>query len=299
MQTKFKDFLNENQILINEPMKKHTTFKTGGNADLLLLPKNIEQIKKCIEICTENNFKFFILGNGSNLLVSDKGFRGIIIKISKNFSDVTINENKITAQAGATLSKISSEALNNSLKNFEFASGIPGTAGGAICMNAGAYGGEMKDVVTKVTVLYNNKIISLTNKECGFEYRNSNIFEKNMVVLEIEITLEKGEYAEIKSIMEDLKNKRKEKQPLEFPSAGSTFKRPKNNFAGKLIMDSGLAGYCIGDAQVSEKHCGFLINKGNAKTADILELIKYVKEKVYTNFNVMLEEEVKIIGDFS
>lgn len=299
MKTYFQTFLSPGQILENEPMSRNTTFRTGGNADLLVLPENAEQVRECIKVCRERGYDFYIIGNGSNLLVSDKGFRGVIIKLYKNFSNIKVDGCKITAQAGAALSKIANEALKNSLKGFEFASGIPGTLGGAICMNAGAYGGEMKDVITSVTVLKDNEIIVLSNEEAGFEYRNSSVFKKNMIVLQAEIALEKGNPDEIKAYTEELKAKRIEKQPLEYPSAGSTFKRPANNFAGKLIQDAGLRGFSVGGAQVSEKHCGFVINRGSATTEDILKLIQEIKTKVYDKFNIQLCEEVKIIGDFS
>ena len=293
----FEKILNKDQIFINESMKKHTTFKIGGNADFLLLPNSIQQILDCIKICKENNIDYYIIGNGSNLLVSDKGFRGVIIKLFKNFNNIDINKNIIKAQSGATLSSIAKKAYENSLKGFEFASGIPGTIGGGVCMNAGAYGGELKDIVKQVTVLDNDKILTLTNKNCDFEYRNSKILKDKLIVLEVIIELKEGEKEEILSKMKENNKTRNDKQPVEYPSAGSTFKRPLNNFAGKLIMEAGLAGKSIGDACISEKHCGFIINKGNATCEDVLKLADFTCSQVKSKFNVDLEKEIRVIGE--
>lgn len=295
----FSKILKQEQILLNQPMKKYTTFRIGGNADFVLLPKTVEEIQNCIECCENNSIKYYIIGNGSNLLVSDKGFRGAIIRFGSNFSDIDIdtNTNVITAKAGAILAKVANLAYENSLTGIEFAGGIPGTVGGGVCMNAGAYDGELKDFITSVTVLQNNKIITLTNEECEFEYRNSKILKNSLVVLEVTLELKNGIKDEILSKMKGFNKLRNEKQPVEFPSAGSTFKRPIGNFAGKLIMDSGLRGKSVGDACVSEKHCGFIINKNDASFDDVINLIELVKQEVSSQFGVTLEEEVRIVGE--
>ncbi|WP_317367795.1 UDP-N-acetylmuramate dehydrogenase [uncultured Tyzzerella sp.] len=293
----FEKILDREQIFKDEPMKKHTTFKIGGNADFLLLPKTIEQILGCIKICKENNIDYYIIGNGSNLLVSDKGFRGAIIKLLKNFNKIEIDKNIIKAQAGATLSAIAKKAYNNSLKGLEFASGIPGTIGGGVCMNAGAYGGELKDVIKQVTILKDNEIVVLSNNECEFEYRNSKILKENLTVLEVYIELENGKQEDILEKMKQNNKTRNEKQPVEYPSAGSTFKRPLNNFAGKLIMEAGLAGKTIGGACISKKHCGFIINNGNATCEDVLKLADFACTKVKEKFDINLEKEVRVIGE--
>ncbi len=293
----FEKVLNKNQIFIDEPMKKHTTFKIGGNADYLLLPDSIEQILDCIKICKENNIDYYVIGNGSNLLVTDKGFRGAIIKILKNFNDITIKDNIITAKSGATLSAIAKKAYDNSLTGLEFASGIPGTIGGGVSMNAGAYGGELKDVVKTVTVLKDNEIVTLDNKECNFEYRNSRILKERLVVLEVSLELKASDKEEILSKMKQNTKSRNEKQPVEYASAGSTFKRPPNNFAGKLIMEAGLSGKTIGGASISQKHCGFIINKGDATCEDVLKLADFACKEVKEKFDIELEKEIRIIGE--
>ncbi|MDE6181859.1 MAG: UDP-N-acetylmuramate dehydrogenase, partial [Eubacteriales bacterium] len=278
-------------------MAKHTTFKIGGKVDIMLLPKNIDEIKKCINYCEENNINYYVMGNGSNLLVSDKGFRGIIIKIFKNFNNIQIDGNIINAQAGATLSAISKFALENSLSGFEFASGIPGTIGGGVCMNAGAYGNELKDIIKSVTVIENGQIIKLKNSQCGFEYRNSRILKEKITVLEAQIELKKGNKEEILAKMKEINKTRNEKQPIEYPSAGSTFKRPLNNFAGKLIMEAGLKGKSVGGAYISEKHCGFIVNKGGATCKDVLELAEIACKEVKKKFDINLEKEIRVIGE--
>lgn len=293
----FEKILNKEQIFKDEPMKKHTTFKIGGNADFLLLPYSIEQILGCIKICEENNIDYYIIGNGSNLLVSDKGFRGVIIKLFKNFNKIELDKNIIKVQAGATLSAIAKKAYDNSLEGFEFASGIPGTIGGGVCMNAGAYGGELKDVIKKVTVFKDNNIVVLDNKDCEFEYRNSKILKEKLIVLEVIIELKEGNKEEILAKMKQNNKTRNEKQPIEYPSAGSTFKRPHNNFAGKLIMEAGLAGKTIGGACISKKHCGFIINNGNATCEDVLKLADFAYSEVKEKFNINLEKEVRVIGE--
>lgn len=304
MNREFKDELidaaGEENVLFDEPMKKHTTFRIGGNADCFVIPKTKEQIQAVVRLCESKKVPYYFLGNGSNLLVSDQGYRGVIINIYKNQNHINIEGNRITAQAGALLSKIAKEALNASLTGFEFAAGIPGTLGGAVVMNAGAYGGEMKQVLVSAKVLSREgEILTLTNEELKLGYRTSVIPGGGYLVLEALLELKPGDKEEIKSRMDDLAVRRSSKQPLEFPSAGSTFKRPEGYFAGKLIMDSGLRGYSVGDAAVSEKHCGFVINKGSATAKEVLGLIRHVQEEVFRQFGVKMETEVKMLGDFS
>lgn len=294
-----KNTLSEDRFKVNEPMENHTTFRVGGPADYYVTPATQEELVKVIDCCKAEDIPYYIIGNGSNLLVSDKGYRGTVIQIFKTMNRIEVNENHITAQAGALLSGIAAKALECSLTGFEFASGIPGTLGGACVMNAGAYGGEMKDVLKQVTLLsQEGMIFTIPVQELELGYRTSIIAKKGHIVLEAVLELKHGNMQEIRMLMEDLKEKRVTKQPLEFPSAGSTFKRPKGYFAGKLIQDSGLRGYQVGGAQVSEKHCGFVINRGHATAADIAELIRQVSEKVYADSGVMLEPEVKRLGEF-
>lgn len=280
-----------------ESMKKHTTFRIGGPADLFAAPTTQEAVAEVIRICREQNYPFYILGNGSNLLVSDEGYRGLILQLYRNFSEILIEKDEIHVQSGAMLSVIAKRALEAGLTGFEFASGIPGTIGGAVVMNAGAYGGEMKDVLTEVTVLTKeNEIRTIPAAELELGYRTSAVMKNGWIVLGAKIKLQKGDPQAIRAQMEELKEQRVTKQPLEYPSAGSTFKRPEGYFAGKLIMDAGLRGFSVGDAQVSEKHCGFVVNKGNATAQDVLELIRQVTEKVKEQFGVTLEPEVKMLG---
>ena len=291
-----KNAIGEENVIVNEPMSKHTTFRIGGNADIFVTPQSTEDIENVIKIAEETNTPYYIIGNGSNLLVKDNGISGIVIQIYKKYSDITIEGNEITVQSGALLSTVAKKAMENSLTGFEFASGIPGTIGGAVCMNAGAYGGEIKDVLISCKVLKNGKIVELNNEQAGFEYRNSRIMAEKMIVLEAVLKLEKGDKEEISSKMKELKSQRNTKQPVEFPSAGSTFKRPEGYFAAKLIDDSGLRGFSVGKAQVSPKHCGFVVNNGGATAQEVLELIDKVTEIVYDKFGVRLEPEVRIIG---
>lgn len=286
-------------VRYDEPLKNHTTFGIGGSCIALIEPREVEDIIEAIKICRENNIKFFVIGNGSNLLVSDEGYNGVIIKLKKEFSTIKVEGEYVIAKSGAKLSEVFDVILENSLAGFEFASGIPGTIGGAIYMNAGAYGGEMKDIVETVEVLDMDtfEVKELKNEELEFSYRNSIIQNKNYIVLAIKLKLQKGNKEEIKTIYEDLREKRNSKQPLNFGSAGSTFKRPEGHFASKLIEDSGLKGYHINDAWVSEKHSGFVVNKGNASCKEILELIDHVKNIVFEKFGVKLEMEVKILKD--
>lgn len=292
-----KAVLGSENVLINEPMYKHTTFRIGGNADYFVTPTTEEQILNALKYVEENNISYYIVGNGSNLLVRDKGFRGVIIQLYKSFSDIEVKDNIIRAKAGALLSNVAKTALNNSLTGMECLSGIPGTIGGAVCMNAGAYGGEMKDIVVETKVINKGRIEIIDNASSDFGYRTSRIMTENMLVLETVLRLEKGNKEEIDAQMKDLMLQRNSKQPVELPSAGSTFKRPEGYFAAKLIDDSGLRGYSIGQAQVSPKHCGFVVNNGGAAASDVITLMQNVTEIVYDKFGVKLEPEVRIIGE--
>ena len=295
----FCDLLGEDRVFTEEAMSQHTTFKIGGPADYFLMPDKGEDVGRVIKICKEKEIPYFILGNGSNLLVGDGGYRGTVIQIYRNMSSVTVEGNEITAQAGALLSAVAAAAKNASLTGFEFAGGIPGTIGGAVVMNAGAYGGEMKDVLTEVTVMNaEGDIFTLPTEELELGYRTSIIKTAGYIVLEAKIRLKEGDPEVIRETMKDLTIRRTTKQPLEYPSAGSTFKRPEGYFAGKLIMDSGLAGYQVGGAQVSEKHCGFVINAGDATARDVRTLMDNVRDIVYKKYGVTLEPDVKFLGEF-
>ena len=285
MKKEFYDALiqltEEKNVLTDEPLKNHVTFRVGGAADYFVSPESAEEVQKIILLCKEAGMPYYILGNGSNLLVSDQGYRGVII------------------QAGALLSAIAAKAAGESLAGFEFASGIPGTIGGAAVMNAGAYGGEMKDVLEQVTVLTKEgELLTIPREELDMGYRTSKVAKNQYIVLEAVIHLAHGEQEKIREKMNELKEKRTTKQPLEYPSAGSTFKRPEGYFAGKLIEEAGLRGFQVGGAQVSEKHCGFVINKDNATAAEVRELIRQVSERVKANSGVTLEPEVKMLGEF-
>lgn len=294
-----KTIVDENQILMNEPMSRHTTFRVGGAADCFVIPRTLEEVKRVVNFCREENIAYYIIGNGSNLLVGDKGFRGVVIRILKELSRIETEGTTIRAQAGALLSAVANRAYDASLTGLEFAAGIPGTLGGAVTMNAGAYGGEMKDVLSEVTVLTpEGAVRTFQKEELRLSYRTSIVQEEGHIVLEAVIQLKEGKQEEIKAVMDDLKERRISKQPLEYPSAGSTFKRPEGYFAGRLIDDAGLRGFSVGGAQVSEKHCGFVINKGNATAADIMELMREVSERVRENSGVTLEPEVRRIGEF-
>ena len=302
MNQNFYDKLNnviaKDSILIDEPMSRHTTFRVGGPADFFVTPKAKEEVRDVICICKEAGMPYYIIGNGSNLLVSDAGYRGVIVQIYKEMNEVKVEGDLVKAQAGALLSGIAAKALGAELSGFEFASGIPGTIGGACVMNAGAYGGEMKDVLESVTVLTGEgKIIELGRNELELGYRTSVIAKKGYIGLGAVLKLGRGDGEKIKTYMDELKEKRVTKQPLEYPSAGSTFKRPEGYFAGKLIEDAGLRGFQVGGAQVSEKHCGFVINRDHATAADIMELMRQVQIRVKENSGVDLEPEVKRLGD--
>lgn len=297
---KLKAIVGGANVLSEEPMKKHTTFRIGGPAKYYVTPMDCEQIRQILALCQRENVPYFVLGNGSNLLVSDAGYDGVVIQIYKNMNQIQIKGDTITAQAGILLSQVAKKALENSLTGFEFASGIPGTLGGAVVMNAGAYGGELKDVLVSATVLtLDGEIKKISLEALKLGYRTSIVKEEGYIVLEAELKLTAGEKEAIQKRMDELKVQRVEKQPLEFPSAGSTFKRPVGYFAGKLIQDAGLRGYQVGGAQVAEKHCGFVINRGNAAAADVVQLIRDVQKAVCDKYQVSLETEIKFLGEFA
>ena len=287
--------LDEKNLLIDEPLKNHTTFKIGGNADFVALPENKEEVSLVIDFLKKEKADYAVIGNGSNILAKDEGYRGVVVKL-ENLKDITVSGSEITVGAGVILSKIAKVALENSLKGFEELSGIPGSLGGAIYMNAGAYNREISEVLKSVTYLDDNgEIVTKNINELEMAYRKTTFTGKHYVILEAVIQLEAGEYDKIKENMREVTHKRVTKQPLEFPSAGSTFKRPKGNFAGKLIEDSGLKGYTVGGARVSEKHAGFVINTGNATFKDVIELTDHIKKVVKENYQVDLELEVVIL----
>lgn len=290
-----KDIFGENRVLKDEPMKNHTSFKIGGAASFLVLPQNESEIIFAVKCAKQYDFPVFVIGNGSNLLVDDKGLFGVVIKLGTNFSHVSVNGETIEAYSGALLSKIANDALKNSLCGFEFASGIPGTLGGAVKMNAGAYGGEMKDVIVKTVYLDKNLILcEKTGAEHMFAYRTS-AFCDDDIILKSHIKLKYGNADDIKAKMLELNARRREKQPLNYPSAGSTFKRPEGYFAAKLIDDCGLRGKSIGGARVSDKHCGFIVNYADASFDDVINLMEFVKKTVFEKTGIMLCEEVKIL----
>lgn len=292
---KLAEINGEENVLINEPMKAHTTFRTGGSADYFVTVFSEETLKETIELLKNEGISYYIIGNGSNLLFEDSGYRGVIVRLGR-CDGITVEGETITAKAGELLSKVANSALHHGLTGMEFAAGIPGTVGGAVVMNAGAYGGEIKDVIVCARALdEQGNLITLNREELDLSYRHSIASETSLVITEAVFRLKSGEQRKIKALMEDLALQRKEKQPLEYPSAGSTFKRPEGYFAGKLIQDAGLRGASIGGAQVSEKHSGFVINKGNATTNDILQLVKYVQDEVYKSSGVKLEMEVKVV----
>ena len=300
----YKDFakrlgsvLDSENIKTNEYMKDHTSFKVGGPVDILVTPTETQEIIEVIKLCKVEKIPFFVMGNGSNLLVKDGGIRGVVIKLEK-LKHIEINGNKIKVQSGVLMKDLSKAALEARLTGLEFTCGIPGTVGGAIAMNAGAYNGEIKDVIDSAVVLdEDGKILNLTNKELELGYRSSSVLKKHYIAIEASFILKEGNYDDIKATIDDLTRRREEKQPLEYASAGSTFKRPVGYFAGKLIQDSGLKGYSVGDAQVSEKHSGFVINKGTATAKEVLDVIAHVQSVVKEKFSVSLETEVRIMGE--
>lgn len=292
-----KKFVPEENICLQEPMAAHTTFRVGGPADCFLQLENTEQLIRVQRYLNQVGVPFFLLGNGSNLLVSDDGYRGVILQIGQRMSKIEVNDCMITAQAGASLAQVARAAMEHGLTGLEFASGIPGTVGGGVVMNAGAYDGEMSQVVVQVNVVNSEgEVMELDNSTMEFGYRTSTIKSNPFTVTEVTFRLEKGDREQIKARMDELASRRREKQPLEYPSAGSTFKRPKGYFAGKLIMDAGLRGYQSGGARVSDKHCGFVINTGGATAWDIYDVIREVQERVKEKFNVDLETEVLFLG---
>lgn len=297
---KLTSILGEDRVLIDEPMSKHTSFKIGGPADIMVLPSSSHQIKEIITYFTSSKVPYMVMGNGTNLLVSDKGVRGVVVKIYDNMDSYSVNGEFMEIEAGMLISKAAKIAYQNSLSGLEFAEGIPGTIGGAVTMNAGAYIGEMSMVVDETDYIDTNGcIVTVKGKEHDFSYRNSIIQKNKGIVLRTRLKLNRGESSKIKELMDDFNFKRRDKQPLEWPSAGSVFKRPQGHFVGKLIDDCGLRGYSIGGAKISDKHSGFIINTGNATCKDVLELIKYIQSTVKDRFNVELEPELRIIGDFN
>ena len=295
--TRLINITGKDNVRINEPMKNHTTFKIGGPAQYYVTPESVTQIQEVVSLCRDMNIPLHVIGNGSNILVGDDGVDGVVLALFNTFSDYEIKDNVITAQAGMSLIKLAVIALREGLTGLEFASGIPGSVGGAVYMNAGAYDGQMKDVVTSVTVLDEaGNIRILGRDELDMGYRTSAVAKNNMIVLQVVIELKSGDKEQIKARMNQLSELRKQKQPLEYPSAGSTFKRPEGYFAGKLIADAGLKGYSIGGAAVSEKHAGFVVNMGGATAKDVVELTDYIKKRIMEQFGVTLELEVKRIG---
>ncbi|MEE0955139.1 MAG: UDP-N-acetylmuramate dehydrogenase [Eubacterium sp.] len=288
--------VGSDNVLMDEPMSRHTTFRIGGPADYFVLPRSARELSECLHLLKKAGGEFFVLGNGSNLLVSDQGYRGCIL-CTKNITNLSCRSGKITAGAGAPLTQLAVFAKKNGLAGLEFAYGIPGTLGGALVMNAGAYGGEMKDLVKSVTVLLENgNERTLTGEQMEFGYRSSILMDRDWTAVSAVLELQNGNPEEISERMDGNLRARQDKQPLEYPSAGSTFKRPEGFFAGKLIMDCGLAGFCVGDAEVSTKHCGFLINKGHASCREMLELMHKVQETVEGKYHVHLEPEVRFLG---
>ena len=292
-----ESFVPRENILLQERMAGHTTFRIGGCADCFVQLENETQLKGIQRYLGLAEIPYFVLGNGSNLLVSDDGFRGVVLQIGRRMSGISVEGRRIIAKAGATMAQAAHAAWENGLTGLEFAAGIPGTVGGGVIMNAGAYGGEMAQVVTRVSVVNGQgEVMELDNSTMEFGYRTSVIRHGSFTVTEVTFCLELGDREAIRARMEDLAARRREKQPLEYPSAGSTFKRPEGPFAGQLIMEAGFAGYQIGGARVSEKHCGFLINAGNATARDVRALIGEIQERVKERFRVELETEVVFLG---
>lgn len=289
-------FISKDKIYINEPMSKHTSFKIGGPAECLIKIQTVEELKTILKFSKENDINLTIIGNGSNILVSDEGIKGIVLKIEIDTFELNSQTAQLKVGSGVKLGLIAQKCLKQELTGFEFASGIPGTIGGAIRMNAGAHGREMKDVITTITYMdRNGEIHKIPNEQANFEYRNSLFAHKDYIILEVEMQLEKGNVEEIQAKMTEYATYRKEKQPIEYPSAGSTFKRGTDFITAKLIDDCGLKGYQIGGAQISEKHAGFIINKDNATAEDVIKLMEYTKEQVYNKFGKVIEPEIEII----
>ena len=294
---KIKQQLTTGTLLEQELMSRHTSFRIGGPADYFVEPASVDELAGVLSLARQEKVPFFIVGNGSNLLVSDEGFLGMIVHTGGSLRSISVEGDVIYAQAGALLGAVAGAALEAELTGMEFAAGIPGTLGGAVCMNAGAYGGEMKDILLDAEVLtQDGERLVIPVEELDLSYRHSIIFEKNYIVLAAHIRLSRGDKTQIRNRMNELAGARKEKQPLEYPSAGSTFKRPEGYFAGKLIQDAGLKGYTVGGAQVSEKHSGFVINRGGATAEEVRFLIRQVRSKVKQQFGVELEPEVRMLG---
>ncbi|MDE6661947.1 MAG: UDP-N-acetylmuramate dehydrogenase [Lachnospiraceae bacterium] len=294
-----ENIIPKDRMLFEEPMSRHTTFRVGGEAECLIQIKEEEELIKLVPYLNRVGQRYFILGNGSNLLVGDKGYRGIVISLGGGMNKIEVDGNRICVQAGALLSQTAIAAREAGLSGMEFAVGIPGSVGGGIVMNAGAYDGEMKQITESVKVMdVEGRILTLDNDTMEFGYRTSIIKNRPFIVLEVVLRLQAGDKEKIQQKMDELMAKRISKQPLNFPSAGSTFKRPEGYFAGKLIMDAGMRGYSIGGARVSDKHCGFIVNTGTATAADIKEVIEEVQERVKERFRVTLEPEVVFLGDF-
>ena len=297
-----KSNISKDRIKYNAPMKDYTSFKIGGPAECLIKIETIEEVQEILQILQKNDIPLTVIGNGSNLLVSDKGIKGIVLKIDIKKLEIEEKENKfiITVGSGNKLGEIAHKLLQKEIQGFEFAAGIPGTIGGAIRMNAGAHGSEMKDIVKTISYIKKDdkKLYTISNKEANFEYRNSLFSNNKYIIVEATIQLEKGKKEDIQSKIQKYAEFRKEKQPIEYPSAGSTFKRGENFITAKLIDECGLKGYQIGEAQVSEKHAGFIINKGNATAEDVIKLMEYVKEQVYNKFEKKIESEIEIIGEW-
>lgn len=290
--------VNASDYILNADMSQFTTLKIGGKADVLIQPSSVDELKKIIDAAKQNNVKLTFIGNGSNILVRDKGVRGAVIKFGKNFAAYNINGNVIEVLSGISMAKIASVAAENSLTGFEFASGIPGTIGGGIVMNAGAYKGELADVVFEVDALCaDGTVKTFTKDQLDFSYRHSCFSGTDMLVLKAKIKLNKGNKEEIIARINELSAKRRTTQPLEYPSAGSAFKRPQNGYAAAMIDECGLKGFAIGGAEVSQKHAGFVINKNNATASDVIDLLNAVKEKVFAKFGTILEAEIVTIGE--
>lgn len=297
LENQLKNIVKKGLVAVDEPMSAHTTFRIGGPADYYVEP-TFEEAKELLPFLKKENISYTLIGNGSNLLVSDEGIEGVVVSFGKEMSEVSCEKEVVRAKAGILLSRLASFAASKSLSGLEFASGIPGTLGGAITMNAGAYGGEMKDVVQSVTVLSGDEMKEYSGEEMDFSYRHSRVLDEDLIVLEVTMKLQSGREEEILSSMKELNKKRVEKQPLNFPSAGSTFKRPEGYFAAKLIEDAGLKGYTVGGAKVSEKHSGFVINFDHATAKDVCTLMQDVQRIVKEKFDVSLEPEVRMIGRF-
>jgi UDP-N-acetylmuramate dehydrogenase len=294
---KLTKITSEENVLVNEKLQNHTYTKLGGDADFYVTPENYTEVQDIVKLANNENTAFTLLGNGSNLIVKDGGIRGIVLNLQK-LNEIKTEDNIIVAQSGARIIDVSRHALKEELAGLEFACGIPGSVGGALYMNAGAYGGEIKDVLTSaVVVTKEGELLTVSADELDLAYRKSNIPDNGYIVLEAEFSLKNGAYDEIKAVMDDLTDRRESKQPLEYPSCGSVFKRPPGYFAGKLIQDSHLQGKQIGGAQVSRKHAGFIVNIDNATASEYIELIRFVQNTVKDKFGVALEREVRIIGE--